>query len=103
MSFWDWKEAKRLFHKLPIYFPIEKYVKLLNDIDLLHELPFFNELTIVKTSKLYREYARSYRIERIDSKDPSLQLEFSEPSIKDLFEDLLDEIKAIKYQVTQIC
>ena len=97
------KRSKKVVSQTSNLFSNWKYVKLLNDIDLLHELPFFNELTIVKTSKLYREYARSYRIERIDSKDPSLQLEFSEPSIKDLFEDLLDEIKAIKYQVTQIC
>ena len=67
---------------------------------MLHELLFFNELAILKTSKLFREYARTYRIERVDSKDPSVQLEISEPSIKDLFKDLLYEIKATKYQIT---
>ena len=35
----------------------------LNNIDLLCELPFYKELNIVKTSKAFKAYARSYRIE----------------------------------------
>ena len=38
--------------------------------------------------------ARSYSIEVIDSKDPSVQLMISGPSIKDLVKDLVAEIKA---------
>ena len=34
-----------------------------------------------------------------DSKDSSVQLEASKSSIKDLFKDLLDEIKGFKYQI----
>ena len=34
--------------------PIEKpYVKRFNNKDLLHELPFFNEFNIVKTSRAF--------------------------------------------------
>ena len=96
MSFWDEKEAKRLFQKLPFYnVPIEKPC-----IDLLHGLPFYDELSIVKISQAFKKYARSYRIEIIDSKDPLVQLEASKYNIKDLFKDLLDEIKGFKYQVT---
>ena len=42
MSFWDKKETKRLFQKLPFYnVLIEKpRIKHLKNIDLLHELPF---------------------------------------------------------------
>ena len=48
MSFWNEKEAKRLFQKLPFYnVLIEKpKIKHLSNIDLLHELPFSDELSI---------------------------------------------------------
>ena len=67
---------------------------------MLHELPFYDELSIDKISKAFKRYARSYKIEIRDSKDPLAQLEDSKSSIKDLFEDLLDEIKGFKYQIT---
>ena len=53
MSFWNEKEAKRLFQELPIYkVLIEKpRVKLLKNIDFLHELPLYDELSIEKISK----------------------------------------------------
>ena len=35
-----------------------------------------------------------------DSKDPLVQLETSTSGIEDLFKDLLDKIKAFKYQIT---
>ena len=46
----DEKEVKRLLQELPFYnVPIEKpYIKRLNNIDLLHELPLYNELGIAK-------------------------------------------------------
>ena len=44
--------------------------------------------------------ARSYKVEIVDSKDPLVQLEASKSSIKDLFKDLLDEIKGFQYQIT---
>ena len=53
-----------------------------------------------KVSKAFKRYARSFRIEIIDSKDPSVQLTTSKSSIKDLFKDLLDEIKGFKFQIT---
>ena len=91
------------FHcELPFYNSlVEKpYITHLHDIDFLRELSFYNEFSIVKTSKAFRGYARSYRIEIIDSKDPSVQLTISKASIEDLFRDLLDEIKGFKYQIT---
>ena len=42
----------------------------------------------------------SYKVEIIDKKDPLEQLEASKWSIKDLFNDLLDETKDFKYQIT---
>ena len=94
MSFWDEKEAKRLFQKLPFYnVLIEKpRIKHLKNTDLLHELSFYDELSIAKISQAFRIYATSYKIKIIDSKNPLAQLEASKSSIKDLFKDLLDEI-----------
>ena len=97
MSFWDEKEAKRLFKELSFYMQfIEKpYIKRYNDIDVLCKRPFYNELNIVKTSKAFKRYAKSYSIEIIDSKDSSVQFTISKPSIKDLLKDLLKEISKV--------
>ena len=55
MRFWNEKEAKRLFHELGFYIVlIEKpHIKRLKNIDLLHELPFYHKLSIVKTSQAF--------------------------------------------------
>ena len=42
----------------------------------------------------------SYKVEIIERKDPSVQLEASKSSIKDLLNDLLNETKSFKYQIT---
>ena len=67
---------------------------------MLHENPFYDELSIVKISQAFRRYAKRNKIEIIDSKDPLALLEASKLSITDLYKDLLDEIKGFKYQVT---
>ena len=83
------KEAKRLLKKLPFYkTPIEKpYTKRLRNIDMLRELPLYDELNILKMSKAFQGYGHSYSVKEIDSKDPSVQLAISKPSIKDFFQD----------------
>ena len=42
----------------------------------------------------------SYRVEIIEKKDPTVQLEASKLSIKDLFSSLLNETKGFKCQIT---
>ena len=42
----------------------------------------------------------SYKVELIERKDPIVQLEASKSSIKDLFNDHLNETKGFKYQIT---
>ena len=42
----------------------------------------------------------TYKVEIIEKKDPTVQLEVSKLSIKDLFSDLLNETKGFKYQIT---
>ena len=39
---------------------------------MLRELPFSNELGIVRALTTFKGYSRSYSIEIIDSKDPSV-------------------------------
>ena len=43
---------------------------------------------------------KSFSIETVGSKDPLIQLNASKSSIKDLFKDLLYEMKGSKYQIT---
>ena len=94
--------AKRLFQKIPLYNALieQLCIKHLKNIDLLHELPFYGKLSITKISKAFKGYARNYKLDIIDSKDPLAQLEASKLSAKNLFKDLLDEIKGFKYQIT---
>ena len=75
-------------------------IKRLKNIDLLSELPFYEELNLIKTNHAFRGYAMSYKVEIVEKKDPLIQLEASKTSIKDLFKDLLDETKGFKYQIT---
>ena len=42
----------------------------------------------------------SFKVEIVDKKDLIVQLEASKSSIKDLFNDLLNETKGFKYQIT---
>ena len=53
MIFWDKKEAKRSFQELPFYnVLIEKpCIKRVKNIDLLRELPFYDELIMAKISE----------------------------------------------------
>ena len=94
------KKAKEVFQELYHTFIEKPCSKRLQNIDFLHELPFYIELNIEKISKAFKRYARNYKIEIIDSKDYLAQLEASNPSLKDLFKDLLDGIKSFKHQIT---
>ena len=73
---WD---AKKLFQILPFYntFIEKPEIKKLSNINLLQELPFYYELSIVKNSNAFSGYARSYKDDIVDEKDPLLQLEVS--------------------------
>ena len=72
-------------------------IKRLKNIDFLSELPFYEELNVIKTNHTFRGYAMSYKVELVEKKDPTEQLEASSSSIKDLFSDLLNKTKGFKY------
>ena len=90
------------FKELPFFnASIDKpKIKCLKNVDLLAELPFHDQLNIIKTDQAFSGYARSYKVEIVDKKDSIVQLEASKSSIKDLFNDLLNETKGFKYQIT---
>ena len=62
------------FKELPFYNkPIKKpKVKRLKNIDRLAELPFYEQPSIIKTNQAFRRYAMSYKVEKIERKDPIL-------------------------------
>ena len=86
------------FKELPFYNKhIEKpKIKCLKNIDLLSELPFYEELNVVKTNDAFGGYAMSYKVEIIKKKDPNKQFQASKSSIKHLFSDLLNEARGFK-------
>ena len=96
-EFWNEKEILPFYNVL-----IKKKTKIkhLSNIELLHELPFFDELSTVEISKAFKRYKRSYKVEIIEPKDPLVQLQASKSSIEDLFKDLLNGIKGFKYKIT---
>ena len=85
------------FRELPFFnISIEKpKVKRLTN-NLLDELPFYERLSVIKTDQAFSGYARSYKVEIVERKDPIVQLEASKLSIKNLFSNLINEIKAFK-------
>ena len=58
------------FKKLSFYNePTEKpIIKRLKNIDLLAEQPFYERLSIIKTSQAFRGYAMSYKVEIIEKR-----------------------------------
>ena len=90
------------FKELPFYNKHIKKpkIKRLKNIDLLSELPFYEELNVIKTNHAFRGYEMSYKVELVEKKDPIKQLEASKLSIKDLFSGLLHETKGFKYHIT---
>ena len=95
-------DAVDYFKELPFYNkPIKKpKVKLLKNIDGLVELPFYEQLSIIKTDQAFRGYAMTYKVEIIERKYPIVQLEASKSSVKDLLNNLLNETKGFKYQIS---
>ena len=67
---------------------------------MLSELPFYEELSLLKTDHAFREYEMSYNVKLVEKKDPIKQSESIKSSIKDLFSGLLNETKGFKYRIT---
>ena len=76
MSFWD---ATNLFQILRFCntFIEKPEIKKLSNIKLLQQLPFYDELNVVKSSNAFSGYTRSYKVEIVEHKDPLVQLQAS--------------------------
>ena len=77
-----YSDAIDYFKELPFYNkPIKKpKVKRLKNIDRLAELPFYEQLSVIKTNQAFRGYGMSYKVEIIERKDPIVQLEVNKAS-----------------------
>ena len=63
-------DVKDYFKKLPFYNkPIKKpKVKRLKDMDQLIELPFYEQLDVIKTDEAFSGYAMSYKVQTVEKK-----------------------------------
>ena len=95
-------ETVEHFKGLPFYneFIEKPKIKCLKNVDLLAEQTFYEQLSIIKANQAFTGNAMSYKVEIVEKNDLIMQLEASKLSIKDLFSDLLNEIKGFKYQIT---
>ena len=68
-------DAVDYFKKLPFYNkPIKKpKVKCLKNIHRLAELPFYEQLSVIKTNQAFRRYAMLYKVEVVERKDLNVQ------------------------------
>ena len=89
------------FKELPFYNkPIEKpKVKHLKNIAGLAEIPFYEQLSVIKTNDSFKGYAMSYKVEIIERKYSIVQLEASKSSVKDFFSEFLNKTKGFKSQI----
>ena len=78
----------------------KNFLFIIKNIDRLAELPFYEQLNVIKTNQALRGYAMTYKVEMIEKKDPIVQLEASKSSFTDLFNGLLNETKGFKNQIT---
>ena len=88
------------FYNVLIDFIKSDAVKKFNNVELMKKLSFYKDLSVEETSKAFKRYAKSYRVEIVDKKDPMIQLYSSKVHITELFGELLSEMKGFKYQIT---
>ena len=98
-------DNKQVLKILPFYnvwidFVKGDAVKRFNNVKFMSELPLYKDLNAEEISEALKRYAKSYRAEIVDKKDPMIQLYSSKRCIIKLFGELLSEMKGFKYQIT---
>ena len=56
-----------------------------NNVKLMSKLLFYKDLSVKEISEAFKRYAKSYRVEIVDKKDPMIQLYSSKVHITELF------------------
>ena len=69
----------------------------MKNYELLHELPFYNDINISRKERTFRGYAETYKVEVINNKSLRDLLHVSKNWIKNLFHELLREKRGFKY------
>ena len=90
---------KKLLSEQPFYKqPIKKpRTKKLSNQELLRELPFYEDINILRNERTFRGYAKSYKVEIINNRNLSDLLSVIKNSIKNLFDELLRKKGGFKY------
>ena len=88
------------FYNVLIDFIKNDAVKKYCNATLMSKLPFYEDLDVKEISDAFKRYAKSYRVEIVDKKDPMIQLYSSKVRITKLFGELFSEMKGFKYQIT---
>ena len=76
---WDESEILKILSFYNSYIGRPK-IKKLNNVKLLKQLPFYDDLSIKKSRTAFSGYGRSYKIEIVDKRDVIVQLETSKIS-----------------------
>ena len=89
--------TKKLLQEQPFYKQSIKNITLkkLKNYELLHELPFYDDINISRKERAFRGYAETYNVEIINNKSLSDLFYVSKNSIKNLFDELLREKKGV--------
>ena len=98
----DNKEVLKIlpFYNVSIDFVKSDAVRRFNNVELMSKLPFYKDLSVEKISEAFKRYAKNYRVEIVDKKDPMIRLYSSKVHIIELFGELLSEMKGFKYQIS---
>ena len=66
-------DAVDYFKELPFYNKLIEKTKLkrLENIDRLAELPFYEQISVIKTSQAFRGYSMSQKVEIVEQKIPT--------------------------------
>ena len=68
--------------------------------ELIHELPFYDDINILRNERTFREYVKTYNVEIINNRNLSDLLSVIKNSIKKLFDKLLREKRGFKYIIS---
>ena len=88
---------EQAFYKQPIMKPRIK--KLINQ-ELLRQLPFYDEVNILRNERTFRGYAKIYKVKIINNRKLTDLLSVIKNRIKNLFDELLREKRGFEYIIS---